>query len=30
MEGLRTDFLLDSVRSDPRYAELVLKVGLPQ
>ena len=30
MEGLRTDFLLDSVRSDPRFAELIRKVGLPQ
>ena len=30
LEGLRTDFLLDSVRSDPRFAELVRKVGLPQ
>jgi hypothetical protein len=30
MEGLRTDFRLDSVRSDPRFAELVHKVGLPQ
>jgi serine/threonine protein kinase len=30
MEGLRTDFRLDFVRSDPRFAELVRKVGLPQ
>jgi hypothetical protein len=30
MEGLRTDLRLDSVRSDPRFAELVHKVGLPQ
>ncbi len=30
MESLKTDFLLDPVRSDPRYAELVRKVGLPQ
>ncbi len=28
--GLRTDFLLDQIRSDPRFAELVKKVGLPQ
>jgi eukaryotic-like serine/threonine-protein kinase len=30
LEGLRTDFQLDSIRSDPRFAELVRKVGLPQ
>ncbi|MGA8506417.1 MAG: tetratricopeptide repeat protein [Candidatus Sulfotelmatobacter sp.] len=28
--GLNTDFLLDSIRSDPRFAELIHKVGLPQ
>jgi hypothetical protein len=28
--GLKTDFLLDRMRSDPRYVELVNKVGLPQ
>ena len=30
MEGLRTDFRLDPMHSDPRFAELVRKVGLPQ
>jgi eukaryotic-like serine/threonine-protein kinase len=30
VEGLRTDFLLDPVRSDPRFAELVHKIGFPQ
>jgi tetratricopeptide (TPR) repeat protein len=30
MEGLKTDFSLDPIRSDPRFAELVHKVGLPQ
>jgi len=28
--SLRTDFALDSLHSDPRYAELVRKIGLPQ
>jgi hypothetical protein len=27
---LKTDFRLDSIRSDARFAELVRKVGLPQ
>jgi serine/threonine protein kinase/tetratricopeptide (TPR) repeat protein len=30
LEELKTDFLLDPIRSDPRFSELVRKVGLPQ
>ena len=29
LTGIRIDFVMDSLRSDPRYAELVRKVGLP-
>jgi tetratricopeptide (TPR) repeat protein len=28
--ALKTDFALDAIRSDPRFTELVKKVGLPQ
>ncbi|MGA2417104.1 MAG: protein kinase [Candidatus Sulfotelmatobacter sp.] len=30
VDGLKTDFLLDPIRSDPRFTELVRKVGLPR
>jgi eukaryotic-like serine/threonine-protein kinase len=30
LEFLKTDFLLDPLRADPRFAELISKVGLPQ
>jgi len=30
LSDLRTDFPFDSLRSDPRYAELVRKIGFPQ
>jgi TolB-like protein len=30
LEGLKTDFSLDPIRTDPRFADLVHKVGLPQ
>ena len=30
MEGLKTDFLLDPLRSDPRFGEMLRKVGLVQ
>ncbi len=28
--GIRVDFSMDALRSDPRYVELVKKIGLPQ
>jgi len=30
LEGLKTDYQLDPIRSDPRFFEMVHKVGLPQ
>ena len=30
LPGIRTDFTMDSLHSDPRYAELIRKIGLPQ
>lgn len=30
VRGLRIDLALDSLRSDPRYAALVRKIGFPQ
>ena len=30
MITLRTDFTMDTLRSDPRYTELVRKIGFPQ
>jgi Tfp pilus assembly protein FimV len=30
LRALRVDFLMDALRSDPRYSELVRKIGFPQ
>ncbi len=30
LNGLPTDFTMDALRSDPRYAALVRKIGFPQ